>query len=169
MKPLFAPLYSKEAAGDKRGGPADGQTQPDRGRRRLLFVSAFFILGGMGALAKVLAEFFDYSRQPSGFAPFTMPEPAVFPHFERGVWLVRDDRGLFAFSGTCPHLGCTPVWKPELKEFHCPCHKSAFAADGSRMRGPAPTGLKRVSITRARDGAIRIDPGRQAADSDRLA
>lgn len=168
MKLLFAPLYSRDAAEDKRRGHAGDQTQPDRGRRRLLFVSALFIFGGIGALVKVVADFFGYSRQPSELTPFTLRERGVFPRFERGVWLVKDDRGLFAFSGTCPHLGCKPVWKPEVREFHCPCHKSVFAADGSRIRGPAPTGLKRVAISRTGDGAIRIDPGREAADSDRL-
>jgi Rieske Fe-S protein len=168
MKPLIKPLYSRKTTTGKGGSPADDQVQPDPGRRRLLFFSALFILGGVGTLAKVLTDFFDYSRQPSGLTPFTLKEPNVFPHFERGVWLSKDKRGLFAFSGTCPHLGCTPVWKAEASEFHCPCHKSVFAADGSRVRGPAPSGLKRVAISRTRDGAIRVDPGREAAASDRL-
>ena len=168
MKPPIASLYSKETTSDKGGSPAGDQRQPDLGRRRLLFVSALFIFGGVGTLAKVLTDFFGYSQQPSGLTPFTLKEPDVFPHFERGVWLVKDDRGLFAFSGTCPHLGCTPVWKTEAAEFHCPCHKSVFAADGSRIRGPAPSGLKRVAISRTRDGEIRVDPGREAVASDRL-
>ena len=55
--------------------------------------------------------------------------------------------------GTCTHLGCSPLFKPELEPqpfdtewkggFYCPCHQSRFDLAGRVYQGvPAPTNLK---------------------------
>jgi ubiquinol-cytochrome c reductase iron-sulfur subunit len=55
--------------------------------------------------------------------------------------------------GTCTHLGCSPLFKPELQAqpfdaewkggFYCPCHNSRFDLAGRVFQGvPAPTNLK---------------------------
>jgi ubiquinol-cytochrome c reductase iron-sulfur subunit len=55
--------------------------------------------------------------------------------------------------GTCTHLGCSPLFKPELVPqpfdadwkggFYCPCHNSRFDLAGRVYQGvPAPTNLK---------------------------
>lgn len=55
--------------------------------------------------------------------------------------------------GTCTHLGCSPLFRPELTPqpfdaewkggFYCPCHNSRFDLAGRVYQGvPAPTNLK---------------------------
>ena len=55
--------------------------------------------------------------------------------------------------GTCTHLGCSPLFRPELEPqpfdaewkggFYCPCHNSRFDLAGRVYEGvPAPTNLK---------------------------
>ncbi|MCB1553353.1 MAG: ubiquinol-cytochrome c reductase iron-sulfur subunit [Xanthomonadales bacterium] len=55
--------------------------------------------------------------------------------------------------GTCTHLGCSPLFKPELQAqpfdaewkggFYCPCHNSRFDLAGRVYAGvPAPINLK---------------------------
>jgi Rieske Fe-S protein len=44
-------------------------------------------------------------------------------------------------SAVCPHEGCEVNWEKETNRFSCPCHESYFAADGSRISGPARRGL----------------------------
>lgn len=55
--------------------------------------------------------------------------------------------------GTCTHLGCSPLFRPELVPqpfdtewqggFYCPCHNSRFDLAGRVYQGvPAPTNLK---------------------------
>lgn len=53
--------------------------------------------------------------------------------------------------GVCTHLGCTPTYKPNLKElgpdwpggFFCPCHGSKFDLAGRVYQGvPAPINLE---------------------------
>jgi len=65
--------------------------------------------------------------QNSGWGRFNM---------QRLVWVVRDERSLTVFSATCPHLGCTI--NQTAQGFICPCHGSAWAADGRKLGGPSP-------------------------------
>src|SRR5262245_8733489 len=44
-------------------------------------------------------------------------------------------------SAVCPHEGCEVAWDKATNRFSCPCHESYFAADGTRLTGPARRGL----------------------------
>jgi|GEM_PF-893743 Rieske Fe-S protein len=63
------------------------------------------------------------------------------------LWLVGDPQkedSLLALDATCPHEGCDVNWRGE--NFVCPCHGAAFAADGSRTRGPAKENLTSYKV-----------------------
>jgi cytochrome b6-f complex iron-sulfur subunit len=74
-----------------------------------------------------------------------------------GVWMVRDEEGIFALSTTCTHLGCTPNWLSGENKFKCPCHGSGFYPSGINFEGPAPRPLERHRIALAGDGQIVVD------------
>jgi cytochrome b6-f complex iron-sulfur subunit len=80
-----------------------------------------------------------------------------------GVWLVKDidpetgDRGIFALSTVCTHLGCTPDWLQGAQKFKCPCHGSGYYKDGINFEGPTPRPLERYAISLAEDGQIFVD------------
>jgi cytochrome b6-f complex iron-sulfur subunit len=75
----------------------------------------------------------------------------------RGVWLVRDQLGIFALSTVCTHLGCTPNWLESEQKFKCPCHGSGYYKTGVNFEGPTPRPLERFAITLADDGQIVVD------------
>ncbi len=63
------------------------------------------------------------------------------------LWLVKDPKkadSVLALDATCPHAGCEVEWRG--KNFVCSCHGSAFAADGSRTRGPADADLTAYKV-----------------------
>ena len=61
---------------------------------------------------------------------------------DRPVYVVKGSQGqVEVLSTVCPHLGCEVPWNVEKQQFFCPCHGSAFAADGTRIAGPTPRGL----------------------------
>jgi nitrite reductase/ring-hydroxylating ferredoxin subunit len=74
-----------------------------------------------------------------------------------GEYLIaQPQRGVFkAFDATCPHQGVTvdpPIGTNDY--FMCPGHNSKFRlADGSRISGPAPRGLKPVAV-RVKNGYV---------------
>ncbi len=73
------------------------------------------------------------------------------------VFIVREEKGFYALSAICPHLGCTTRWLEFEKKFKCPCHGSGFNSDGINFEGPSPRPLDRFKITLAEDGQIEID------------
>lgn len=76
------------------------------------------------------------------------------------VWIVRSERGFYALSAKCTHLGCTPNWIETEGKFKCPCHGSGFYASGVNFEGPAPRSLERFRITLAEDGHLLVDRSR---------
>lgn len=60
-------------------------------------------------------------------------------HTQRLVWVVRRGDRLRVFSAVCPHLGCTV--NVATQGFYCPCHGSAWNAQGERVGGPTQRGL----------------------------
>lgn len=72
------------------------------------------------------------------------------------VWLIKSADGhINAFSSICPHLGCIYSWNANQKIFICPCHDSAFAPDGSVIRGPAPRPLDSLKVE-TQDGDVLV-------------
>jgi nitrite reductase/ring-hydroxylating ferredoxin subunit/uncharacterized membrane protein len=74
------------------------------------------------------------------------------------ILLVRDGEQIHAMSDTCSHLGCA-LHKGKLEEgtIVCPCHGSAFALDGSVVRGPATASQPSLEV-RVRAGQVQVRP-----------
>jgi len=63
------------------------------------------------------------------------------------AWVVkRPNKEVIAYSPWCTHLGCAYHWDSAKHEFQCPCHSSAFGADGKVLSGPAPRPLDRYEV-----------------------
>ena len=74
-----------------------------------------------------------------------------------GVWLVRNERGIYVLSTVCTHLGCTPNWLEAEQKFKCPCHGSGYYSTGINFEGPAPRPLERFKVQLSEDGQILVD------------
>lgn len=72
------------------------------------------------------------------------------------VWLVRRGETVLALSAVCPHLGCSINATVAGDAFACPCHTSAFDADGKRKSGPSPRDMDSMA-TRIEDGVVAVD------------
>lgn len=90
--------------------------------------------------------------------PESLPAHAPFLPPGRSVALFRADRGVYAVSTVCTHLGC--IVKATPVGFDCPCHGSKFAKDGSVVRGPAPKALPRLSVARLGENEYLVDEGK---------
>jgi thiosulfate dehydrogenase [quinone] large subunit len=85
-----------------------------------------------------------------GSASFTDPgtgDPAIVIQAKAGKFL--------AFDAVCPHAGCTVGYDQSNAVIVCPCHGSQFnAGTGAVETGPAPTGLKPITIAEGGDGQL---------------
>jgi len=106
---------------------------------------------------------------------FKIGDPADFPFgqptflADEKIYVFRDrEKGFAAASAVCTHLGCTVKHFDSDNRFHCPCHGSVFAADGSVVHGPAPRPLQWFEVTLTRDGQLRVDKDKAVPSSYRL-
>jgi len=76
---------------------------------------------------------------------------------EYGVWVCRNDDGIYCLISVCTHLGCTPNWLAGEDKFKCPCHGSGFYSSGVNFEGPAPRPLERAAIKIDDDGQLLVD------------
>lgn len=58
---------------------------------------------------------------------------------QRPIWVRKTEGQVAVFSATCPHLGCTI--NEAASGFICPCHGSAWNADGQKIGGPSPRAM----------------------------
>ena len=68
---------------------------------------------------------------------------------KRKIFVARNEKGFYAMSSVCTHLGCMVQHQSasNAKEvFFCPCHGSRFDHEGGVVGGPAPRPLDRVAL-----------------------
>ena len=99
-------------------------------------------------------------RDPNSENPEQQPEYAKNAHRS-----IKPE--IAVLVGTCTHLGCSPLFRPELEPqpfdadwkggFYCPCHNSRFDLAGRVYEGvPAPTNLKVPPYRFVDDNRIEI-------------
>ena len=61
-------------------------------------------------------------------------------------------------SNVCTHQGCAVgvVGATGRESLSCPCHGSAFDANGAVTRGPARTPLAHYLVTTTTDGSLSV-------------
>lgn len=115
--------------------------------------AGLFAVVGMLRLPKA-AVLASPSKKFKVALPESLAAGSVFAPPGRSVAIFRDAEGVYAISTICTHLGCLVKSTPD--GFECPCHGSRFAADGSVLKGPAPTALPWLKITGG-DGTYIVD------------
>jgi cytochrome b6-f complex iron-sulfur subunit len=73
------------------------------------------------------------------------------------IWVVRNAQRIFVIYAKCPHLGCTPDWKPAENKFKCPCHGSGYDSEGINFEGPAPRPMDRAHVELDPTGQIVVN------------
>lgn len=89
------------------------------------------------------------SGRPTNLGPTaSVPEGGGTIYVEQKIVVTQPVPGVFkGFSAVCPHLGCL-VSSVADGRIDCLCHGSEFSVvDGSRIAGPALTGLSYADVT----------------------
>ncbi len=125
----------------------------------------------LGAVVRFLTPSVFYEPPQA----FKIGNPADFPFgpptflAEEKIYVFRDQaKGFAAANAVCTHLGCTVNYFQSDGRFHCPCHGSIFASDGTVQHGPAPKPLQWFEVTLTRDGQLRVNKDRPVPPSYRL-
>lgn len=73
---------------------------------------------------------------------------------DKSLFVMRDEKGIGAFSSKCTHLGCT-VQRTDTG-FSCPCHGARFDETGRVIHGPAIHPLPWYAVVRYPDGRLWV-------------
>jgi Rieske Fe-S protein len=146
----------------------DRKPLPRRGFLALLTRALLWAIGGSGVSA--LVRYLSYMPPSAQAGTVTLDLPEVYSPGSMtviaaaGAAVYRDDRGFFARSLTCVHLGCR-VAPSGGGTLACPCHGSRFTLHGSRLSGPAGRNLDNLVLSLDDEGRLVLDPsGRVDAD-----
>lgn len=74
----------------------------------------------------------------------------------RPALVVNRGGGVVAFDATCTHTNCPVDWVGEKNEFHCPCHKGVFDAQGNPRSGPVTKPLARLKVEETATGELVV-------------
>jgi len=88
---------------------------------------------------------------------FPVGTTKIFP--DKNVIVSRDEKGLFAISLVCTHLGC--IVSKTSQGFSCPCHGSKYDEKGDVVKGPAPRALDWFEISQLPSGKLVVDTGKR--------
>ncbi|MDP6490402.1 MAG: ubiquinol-cytochrome c reductase iron-sulfur subunit [Kiritimatiellia bacterium] len=149
----------------KVDGPNSRESVSRRGFMSWLVVGWATFAAGLGGLGAIMMRFLApnvlYEPQQTfraGAASEYAPgEVSTRWKAKYGIWIVRLEDRIVALSTICTHLGCTPNWLASEQKFKCPCHGSAFRANGINFEGPAPRPLERHKITLDDEGVMIVD------------
>jgi len=119
-------------------------------------------------LAAASDRWLDVANVSELSGPQPITRKVVAEHIA-GWAVTTEEHNVFVFpahgnqvlSAVCPHEGCEVAWQQNTNRFACPCHESYFAADGSRISGPARRGLDTLPA-RVQDGKLQVQYTSQA-------
>jgi Rieske Fe-S protein len=60
------------------------------------------------------------------------------------------------FDAACPHVRCALRFNKEKQRFDCPCHRSSFALNGTKLSGPAPRDMVAASFVVTGSGDVVV-------------
>jgi cytochrome b6-f complex iron-sulfur subunit len=85
------------------------------------------------------------------------------------IVVARDANGVYSMSAVCTHAGCLldDMSNTIAAGLYCPCHGSAFDANGAVTRGPARAPLQHYAVTIGADGSITVDGSQPASTNAR--
>ena len=150
-----------------------GARQPDDGgggrvTRRAALVGGGVVAAGAVAGGVILATNDDddaggegYERKRvTGTGDLKPGQPVDFDYPLKGQQSVLLDMGeavpggigdkssIVAYSVLCQHMGCPVAYRPDTKDFLCPCHQSRYdpAREGVVVQGVSQRPLPRVAL-----------------------
>jgi cytochrome b6-f complex iron-sulfur subunit len=145
---------------------------PPVSRRSFLSLAAIgSFFAAIGTAAAGMLRLPSPAILPGPVRRFKLGPPEEFsagtetPFPDDNLVLFRDDRGFYAISTTCTHLGCTVA---QTKDgFACPCHGSRFDSRGNVVGGPAPRPLPWLEVSRAANGELIVNADNEVPEGTR--
>ncbi|MBI5052529.1 MAG: Rieske 2Fe-2S domain-containing protein [Chloroflexi bacterium] len=139
---------------------------------RRSFLQISFSASGLLTLGGLIKYLGYQTETSSAQKTFTLDKPSTYSihsatHIASArAWMFRDEKGLYAISTLCPHLGCA-VERRE-GDYLCPCHGSRFLQNGDVVNGPATRGLNFIRVSVGAEGKLQVHVDQIVSATERL-
>ena len=133
-----------------------------RGAIRLTLISAAAV--GSGLIAKVFTSKSEAANSSGPIQIIKVADLAVGKTHQFALSngmpaiVFRTKSGVFAYSATCTHEGCTVSYRDSNKSLYCPCHGAEFDpfSNGGVISGPTQAALPPVKVKIDGDWVVQI-------------
>ena len=124
-------------------------------RREFLFLTTAFAAGCSSPETGGLSPA-DNARTVNAGPLSNYAKDGVYSSFRnQGFFIIRQGERLFALSAICTHRKCKLDAEAD-RSFYCPCHGSAFDADGRVTHGPARRNLPLLATSENENGQLLV-------------
>jgi Rieske Fe-S protein len=124
-------------------------------RREFLFLTTAFAAGCRSPETGGLSPA-DNARTVNAGPLSNYAKDGVYSSFRnQGFFIIRQGERLFALSAICTHRKCKLDAEAD-RSFYCPCHGSAFDADGRVTHGPARRNLPLLATSETENGQLLV-------------
>ena len=114
-------------------------------RRNFVKLLPYVLAGGF---AYPISKFVFFSDNPD--IKLSMPLKNInngITHLKQSqLFIYKNDKTIDIYDAHCTHMGCILNFDNQTEQFNCPCHKSRFDIDGTRLRGPAKRDLDKIAF-----------------------
>ena len=102
----------------------------------------------VGGFSYPVSKFFLFSDNPEMKISIALREiNEGITYVEKSkFYIYKDGDYIDIFNAHCTHMGCILNFDKTTKQFNCPCHKSRFDIDGTKLRGPAKRDLDKITF-----------------------
>ena len=120
-------------------------SQEKKIRRKFINLLPYILVGGF---SYPLTKFLFFSEKPN--RKFSLPIKEIKDGITylklSQIFIFKFQDNIKIYDSHCTHMGCILNFNSQTKQFNCPCHKSRFDIDGTKLKGPAKRDLDRVEF-----------------------
>jgi len=114
-------------------------------RRKFLNLLPYTLVGGF---SYPVVKFFLFNDKPEikMLIPLKELKEGITYIEKSKIFIYKNSQNIDIYNAHCTHMGCILNFNKDTKQFNCPCHKSRFDIDGTRLRGPAKRDLDKIAF-----------------------
>lgn len=114
-------------------------------RRNFVKLLPYVLAGGFAyPMGKFL--FFSDNTNKKTVLPLKNINDGITHLKESQIFIYKKENHLDVYDAHCTHMGCILNFSQDKQQFNCPCHKSRFDIDGTKLRGPAKRDLDKITF-----------------------
>lgn len=119
--------------------------QLDISKRKFINLLPYILAGGF---TYPVSKFLFFSDNPNIkiVLPLKNINDGITNIQKSQIFVYKKENQIDVYDAHCTHMGCILNFNNKTEQFNCPCHKSRFDIDGTKLKGPAKRDLDKIAF-----------------------